>query len=253
VLFLNPLPIANVIAGSAALIVSFLILFKNFKSIINISFFASFFLWGSSWILMGLLFLYEHPLYGAELIRDFNVSFGLAAAFGFFVNAFIMYKGEHYFKKWYFSLPILITVAACSIIAAIFDTVVYDSPTGLDIGTGIKTTQDPWVMIFIYIIPGIMTVLSIIYFILTRVEVTESIIKKRILYFILGFSSIIAGMIVIAISGLVEQLLSLSETWENVSLLIGFGFWFIGPILCFLGFNIGRKIFPRTDIKNEEN
>ncbi|NHJ48813.1 MAG: hypothetical protein FK733_13600 [Asgard group archaeon] len=252
-LFNNPISYANIISGAAALIVSFLILIKNYKSGINLLFFVTFLLWGASWILMGFLFLYEHPVIGAQVLRDFAAGSAIMSSFVFFTTAFVLFKGEHYLKKWYVSLPIIISSLISTIIVATFDYVVYDSPDGItDIGEGIKTTQAPWVMIFLYIVPGLMIITSLAYLIKTRIEVEETIIKKRILYFIFGFSSIIFGMLIIGISGVIEQLASLNQAAENAILLVGNGFWFIGPIICFIGFNVGRKLLvKKEEIKNE--
>jgi len=152
-----------------------------------------------------------------------------------------MYKGQYYLKKWFFTLPILIAIIINTIILVLCDHIVYDSPDGkTDIGEGIKSTQATWVLIFLFIIPGIMIITALFYLIKTRNEVTDEIIKRRILFFILGFSFVIIGMLIIGIAGALDELFSLIETWEFIILIAGNVFWFIAPILCFVGFNIGR-------------
>ncbi|NHK32354.1 MAG: hypothetical protein FK730_13455 [Asgard group archaeon] len=250
-LFNNPISYANIVAGSAAIIVSVLILIKDFKSVLNVNFFLTFLFWGASWVLQGLIFLYEHPTKGAQIIRDFIVGFGTISSFIFFVTAFIMFKGEHYLKKWYFILPIIIAIVINTVILVQFDHIVYDSPDGItDIGEGIKSTQDSWVLIFLFVVPGLMVILSLAYLIKTRIEVADLLIKKRILFFILGFSFVIIGMLIIGLAGVLDEFFTLVETWEFAILIAGNIFWFAAPILCFVGFNIGR-IRLKSNIKSE--
>jgi hypothetical protein len=251
VLFNNPISYANIIAGSAAIIVSVLILIKDFKSILNINFFLTFLFWGASWVLQGLIFLYKHPTDGAQIVRDFIVGFGTISAFIFFVTAFIMFNGEHYLKKWYFLLPIILAIIINTIILVQFDHIVYDSPNiEIDSGNGIKSTQESWVLIFLFVVPGLMVTLALVYLIKTRIEVDDLLIKRRILFFILGFSFVIIGMLIIGLAGLLDEFFSLIETWEFVILIAGNVFWFAAPILCFIGFNIGR-IRLKSNIKSE--
>ena len=82
--FHNPITYANIISGAATLIVAFLILLKDRKSVVNILFFSAFFLWGSSWILLGCLFLYEHPVIGAQVLRDIMTASAIISSFVFF-------------------------------------------------------------------------------------------------------------------------------------------------------------------------
>jgi len=161
-----PLNIINVISGAVALTVGILILIKDVRATLNLLFFYSLAAWGISLMFNGLNFLYKHPVYGADIIRDFVSGGGSIGAFLIFATAFSMYKGEHYLKKWYVNLPLIIAMLANTLIGAVFDRVVYDSDDGLtDLGIGIKTTQDyTWVLIFLYLIPVIMIIFAIIYF-----------------------------------------------------------------------------------------
>jgi hypothetical protein len=251
VLFNNPISYANIVAGFAAIIVSVLILIKDFKSILNINFFLTFLFWGASWVLQGLIFLFEHPTIGAQITRDFIVGFASLSSFIFFITAFIMFKGEHYLKKWHFILPIIIAIIINTVILVQFDHIVYDSPDGVtDIGQGIKSTQASWVLIFLFVIPGLMVIMSLAYLIKTRSEVSDLLIKNRILHFIFGFSCVIIGMLIIGIAGVLDEIVTLVETWEYTILIVGNVFWFAAPIICFVGFNIGR-IRLKSNINSE--
>ncbi|MBN1329371.1 MAG: hypothetical protein JXA54_07850 [Candidatus Heimdallarchaeota archaeon] len=241
-LFNSPINYLSVISGIIALVISFLILIKDIRASLNILFFTSLFFWSLMLIFNGLTFIFKHPTLGANIIRDCVTSFGSLSAFLIFITSFIMYNGEHYLKKWYFIIPISAITIINSFISSYFDYVVYDSPNGIiDLGIGIKTTQAPWVKIFLYGIPLIMILLAIIYLALTRKDVVEIIIKKRILYFIFGFALIIAGILIYGISGLFEQLsLEYQGTFEHIAWISAALCWSLAPILMVIGFYRGR-------------
>ncbi|MHA1212737.1 MAG: hypothetical protein ACTSSH_09775 [Candidatus Heimdallarchaeota archaeon] len=240
--FVNLVNFANIIAGLVAIIVSILILVKDIRASTNILFFVSLFTWGISLVFNGFTFIFEHPTTGAKIFRDIVSAGGSVASFFIFASAFIMFKGEHYIRKWYFIVPMIVGMIVNTSIVIFFDHVVYDSPDGItDIGEGIKTTQEPWVKIFLYGVPILLISAAIFYFALTRRTVDEKIIKKRILYFILGFSSIILGTVIYAIAGLFEQLSEFaSGAFEYLVFILAGLCWTAAPILMFLGFNIGR-------------
>ncbi|NHJ32763.1 MAG: hypothetical protein FK732_07865 [Asgard group archaeon] len=245
----NPINYVNVIAGIVAIIVSILILMKDVRATLNLLFFYSLLAWGVSLVLNGLNFLYKHPITGAKIIRDVVSGAGSVGSFLIFATAFSMYKGEHYLKKWYVNFPLVIVAFANTVVGLVFDTVVYDSDDGVtDLGTGIKTTQEPWVMIFLYLIPIIMISLAIFYFAKTRKEVEDPMIKKRILLFILGFTFIIIGVLIFGAGGIVEQLI-VGTAWEFIIWIFAELFWVTAPILMIVGFNIGKISLS----KEEEN
>ncbi len=240
-LFNNPLNYANIITGLIAIVVSFLILVKDIKAFLNILFSSSLFFWGISLLLNGLTFLFTEPTAGANLIRDFVTGSASVAAFLIFATAFSMFHGEHYLKKWYLFLPLIACTLVNTIIGSYFDSVVWDSEDGLPTTDGIKTTQAPWVMIFIYLIPTIVICLAIFFFIMTRKEVEDPLIKKRILYFILGFTFIVAGVLPYALGGIYEQIFSQeSITLEYVGWIIAEAFWVVAPVLMLVGFYRGK-------------
>lgn len=239
----HPINIINVIAGAVAITVSVLILIKDVRATLNLFFFFSLCAWGFSLVLNGLNFLFKDPTIGANAVRDFVSGLGSVGAFLIFATAFSMFKGEHYLKKWYVNFPIIILAIANTVVGAIFDKVVYDSEDQTDIGTGIKTTQDaPWVLIFLYLIPVVMIILAIIYFARTRKEVDDPVIKKRILFVILGFTFIVLGVLIFALNGVVDEIYS-DSPWEIVFWIFATFFWITGPILQLIGFNLG-KISP---------
>ncbi|MGC9779366.1 MAG: hypothetical protein HZR80_09015 [Candidatus Heimdallarchaeota archaeon] len=240
-LFNNPLNYVNIITGFIAIAVSFLILVKDIKAFLNILFSSALSFWGLSLLLNGLTFLYTEPTVGANLIRDFVTGTASVAAFLIFATAFSMFHGEHYLKKWYLFLPFIACVLVNTIVGSYFDSVVWDSEDGLPTTEGIKTTQEPWVMIFIYLIPTIVICFAIFFFIRTRKEVEDPLIKRRILYFILGFTFIVAGVLTYALSGIYEQIFSQeSVTFEYIGWIVAEIYWIIGPVLMFVGFNIGK-------------
>ncbi|MHA1556671.1 MAG: hypothetical protein ACTSPM_07005 [Candidatus Heimdallarchaeota archaeon] len=197
--FSNPTNFAFLIGGIAAIIVSILIFTKDIRAPLNILFASSQFFWGISLLFNALTFVFTSVDQNAvHYFRDISTSSGCVGAFLVFLTAFTMYKGLHYLKKWYFIIPIAIVCIVDVFVGAIFDHVVADDPV---VG-GIKTTQAPWVMIFIYGIPVVMIILANIYFLLTKREVYEKIVKKRITLFVIGFSLIVLGVLIYALYGI---------------------------------------------------
>jgi len=241
-LFNNLINYVSLISGFIALVVSFFILAKDIRSTLNLLFFISLLFWSLMLLFNAFTFIFKHPTVGANISRDCVTSFGSLSAFLIFITAFGMYKGEHYLKKWYFIFPTSIAMFINTFISSYFDCVVYDSPDGVtDNLIGIKTTQAAWVKIFLYGVTIIMIILAIIYFTLTRRDVSELIIKKRIIYFIIGFTLIICGLLIYGTSGLIEQMSSeFQGTFEYIAWISAAMCWSVAPILMFVGFNLGR-------------
>ena len=240
---------ANLVSGIITIAISLIILFKDLKASVNFLFFLSLFFWGSSLIFNALTFVYSEPILTAQIVRDVAIITGVISAGLIFLTAFAIYKGEHILKKWHILLVVFIVIIVSSIIGSIFDHVVIDNETGV----GIKTTQKPWVMIFIYIIPIAFIILAEIYFILTYRVIDEEIIKKRILFFILGFICIILGVLSFAAGGIYEQNIGYSlGSLEIIPWIIAELFWTAGPILMLIGFFIGKmkKIDESNNSKN---
>lgn len=236
--FSNPTNFAFLIGGIAAIIVSILIFSKDIRAPLNILFASSQFFWGISLLFNALTFVFTSVDQNAvHYFRDISTSSGCVGAFLVFLTAFTMYKGLHYLKKWYFIIPIAIVCIVDVFVGAIFDHVVADDPV---VG-GIKTTQAPWVMIFIYGIPVVMIILANIYFLLTKREVDEKIVKKRITLFVIGFSLVVLGVLIYALYGIAEQIFDLeSPTLEFISWIFASLSWGAAPILMLIGFYIGK-------------
>ncbi|MEA2070151.1 MAG: hypothetical protein U9O98_02580 [Asgard group archaeon] len=240
--FHNPINHMNLTTGTVSVIISFLILAKNPKAIINILFFLAQFFWGLSNICNALTFLFSQPTFGAQLIRDLTTTFAILAAYFTFITGFSLYKGVYFLKKIYVNIPSLLVVISSIVIVVFFDHVVYDNDNGvIDTGTGLKTTQPLWVKIFLYGIPLILTIIAIIYFNKTRIAVEEEIIKKRISFFIYGFISIIFGSLILVIGGILEQILPTFPliieyiSWGMTSIL-----YFFAPVLMLIGFYLKK-------------
>jgi len=82
----------------------------------------------------------------------------------------------------------------------------------------------------------------------TRKEVEDPIVKKRILFFILGFTFMVLGVLVFLLNGIVDEIRP-DSPWEIMFWILATAFWIVGPILQLIGFNLG-KISP--DNKEEE-
>ena len=236
----NPINIANIIAGLIAIVVGTLIVFKNKKEILNQYFFISLFAWGISFIFNALTFVYTDPeTIGVQILRDFATGAGSVAAFFLFITALILLKGPHFLSKLYILLPIYFVMVVNTAVGCIFDHVVFDD----ELGIGVKTTQEPWVKIFIYIIPVLMISIAIGIFIKIRAESTDAVVRRRISFFILGFAFIVIGTFVFATSGIIEQLIgTLNTTIEYLIWVLAEIFWASSPILLLIGFHVKTTV-----------
>lgn len=235
--FTDPTNYSYLIGGIFALAVSILIISKDPKVIFNILFSVSLFLWSISLLANAFTFLFVEPNQAAQIVRDISTSSGVIASFFVFASAFSIYYGFHYLKKSYILLPSIFISVTSAIISILFDEVVFDTETGI----GVKTTQKPWVLIFLYLIPAIMIIMAEIYFMITRKQTSDPTIKTRIFYFVLGFGLILGGILVYIIFALIEQLIGLeSFIIEYVSWIIASVLWALGPILMVVGFYLGR-------------
>jgi len=232
----------NLIAGSISCLVAFIILFKDLRSSVNVLFSISLLSWGLSLIFNALTFLFRHPTAGAQALRDMVTICSSIASFMLFLSAYVIYRGVFYLKKWYVIVPFVVGLFINTFLCTYFDGVVYDSPDGVtDLGIGIKTTQDAWVMIFLYFIPLLLIMIAVFYLVLTKRETEDAIIRSRINYFIIGFSTIVLGAIVFSSSGIIEQLYKpLSMETELSIFFAAEVFWILGPIMMLVGINLGR-------------
>ena len=97
----NPLAYINIISGLITVIISILILRKDYTEPINLYFSLTFFFWGLTWVLNGANFAYIHPIYGAQAIRDAVTTCSALAAFFIILTGISVYYGPHYIRKWY--------------------------------------------------------------------------------------------------------------------------------------------------------
>ncbi|MHA1244238.1 MAG: hypothetical protein ACTSP7_06640 [Candidatus Heimdallarchaeota archaeon] len=243
-LFNNPINYANIIAGTIAAVVGLLIFLKNKKDVLNQFFFVSLFAWGVSFVFNALTFVYTDPdAIGVEIFRDIATGAGSVAAFLLFASALVLLKGPHFISKWHVMIPFVVVMMVNTIIGCLFDEVVFDN----EIGVGVKTTQDPWVMIFIYIIPMLMISSAVGIFIKIRTESSDKLVRRRILFFILGFSFLVCGTIVFALGGIVEHFIgSLNVFVEYLVWILAEIFWASSPIFLLVGF------YVKTQVEEEE-
>lgn len=248
--FNDPTNYSYLLGGAIALIVSLLIFSKEPKKLLNILFGGSLFLWSISLLFNALTFLFVNPDEKAvEIIRDITTSAGIISATLIFAASYSMYKGTHFLKKKYFFFPVCIITIVSVIIVILFDHVVWENETG----EGVKTTQESWVLIFLYVIPAILIIFAEYYFIKTRKEISDTLVRRRILYFILGFVFIFCGVLVYAIFGILEHTVGINHSIvEYISWIIASTLWATGPILMLIGFYQG-KIHKKEKYEKDES
>ncbi|MHA1500461.1 MAG: hypothetical protein ACTSSB_01330 [Candidatus Heimdallarchaeota archaeon] len=155
------------------------------------------------------------------------------------MTALVMLKGPHFIRKWFVFIPISAVMITNTVIGCLFDNVVFDD----ELGIGVKTTQAPWVMIFIYVIPMLMIVSAVGIFIKTRSESSDIIVRRRILFFSLGFSFLVIGSLVYALGGLIEQYTGkLDPIGEYAFWILAEIFWVSSSILTLVGFYIKKPL-----------
>ncbi|NHJ84213.1 MAG: hypothetical protein FK734_02045 [Asgard group archaeon] len=217
--------ISWIITGFVSAILSTLFLSKNPKRRLNQLFSAGFISWSLSMIFNGIVFAVAYrSIFIADIFRDLGVIFGILSAFILFAAAYGIYFGAE--KLNWILYVILIAIAGLlSGFGAANDWVTTD-----EFG-GFKTTDNIYGKICIQIITAVFVITANILLMLTYRSSKNKQAKRRVGYFVVGYSTIIIGLFMFLIDAFLEITPYLFPTLALIT-------WVMGPMLMLIGFYV---------------
>jgi len=214
-----------IITGLISAILSTLFLGKNPKRRLNQLFSAGFIAWSLSMVFNGIVFaVASRSLTAANIFRDLTVVFGVLSAFILFAAAYGIYFGAESLK-WILYVSLIVIAGVLSGFGAVNDWVTQD---GLG---GFKTTDNLVGKICTQIITAVFVLAANILLILTYRSSKNPQAKKRVGYFVIGYSTIIIGLLMFVIDSFIQISPYVFPTFALVA-------WVMGPILMLIGFYV---------------
>ncbi|MHA1245205.1 MAG: hypothetical protein ACTSP7_11620 [Candidatus Heimdallarchaeota archaeon] len=217
--------ISWIITGVVSAVLSSLFLRKNPRKRLNQLFSAGFISWSISMLFNGVNFAVVYrSLTIANIFRDLSVVFGIFSAFALIAAAIGIYFGAES-VNWIVILVLVAIAGTLSGLGAANDWVTVD---GLG---GFKTTDNLIGKICIQIIATVFVIAANVLLILTYRSSENPQAKRRIGFFIIGYSTILFGQLMF----LIDNFVNISPYVFPVLALIT---WVTGPILMLVGFYV---------------
>ena len=214
-----------IITGLISAVLSTLFLGKNPKKRLNQLFSAGFIAWSLSMVFNGIVFAVAYrSLTVANVFRDLTVVFGVLSAFILFAAAYGIYFGAESLN-WILYVSLIIIAGVLSGFGAVNDWVTLD---GLG---GFKTTDNLVGKICTQIITAVFVVAANILLILTYRSSKNPQAKKRVGYFVIGYSTIIIGLLMFVIDSFIQISPYVFPSFALIA-------WVMGPILMLIGFYV---------------
>lgn len=214
-----------IITGLISAVLSTLFLGKNPKKRLNQLFSAGFIAWSLSMVFNGIVFAIAYrSLTAANVFRDLTVIFGVLSAFILFAAAYGIYFGAESLN-WILYISLFVIAGVLSGFGAVNDWVTLD---GLG---GFKTTDNLVGKICTQIITAVFVVAANILLILTYRSSKNPQAKKRVGYFVIGYSTIIIGLLMFVIDSFIQISPYVFPTFALIA-------WVMGPILMLIGFYV---------------
>ncbi|NPE09828.1 MAG: hypothetical protein GNW80_16230 [Asgard group archaeon] len=214
-----------IITGLISAVLSTLFLGKNPKKRLNQLFSAGFIAWSLSMVFNGIVFAIAYrSLTAANVFRDLTVIFGVLSAFILFAAAYGIYFGAESLN-WLLYISLIVIAGVLSGFGAVNDWVTLD---GLG---GFKTTDNLVGKICTQIITAVFVVAANVLLILTYRSSKNPQAKKRVGYFVIGYSTIIIGLLMFVIDSFIQISPYVFPTFALIA-------WVMGPILMLIGFYV---------------
>lgn len=214
-----------ILTGLISAVLSTLFLGKNPKKRLNQLFSAGFIAWSLSMVFNGIVFAVAYrSLTAANIFRDLTVIFGILSAFILFAAAYGIYFGAESLN-WLLYISLIVIAGVLAGFGAVNDWVTLD---GLG---GFKTTDNLVGKICTQIITAVFVVAANILLILTYRSSKNPQAKKRVGYFVIGYSTIIVGLLMFVIDSFIQISPYVFPTFALIA-------WVMGPILMLIGFYV---------------
>ncbi|MHA1461929.1 MAG: hypothetical protein ACTSQ0_02555 [Candidatus Heimdallarchaeota archaeon] len=214
-----------IITGLVSAILSTLFLSKNPKRRLNQLFSIGFVFWSLSMVLNGINFAVAYSsLTAANVFRDLSVILGIFSALTLFAAAIGIYYGPDT-VNWILLLALVAIAATLSGLGAANDWVTQD---GLG---GFKTTDNLLGKICIQIVTAVFVISANVFLFLTYRSSENPKAKRRVGFFVVGYSTIIIGLLMYVVDTFVNISPYVFPTFAQIA-------WVAGPILMLVGFYV---------------
>lgn len=209
----------TLICGIVSIIVSFLILLKDKRSLLNQFLFLTFFFWAINVLLLGFIYGKLFDLEILNLIRDIEISFGIISGSFLLLSGLALKYGNSVQNKL---LYIIIAITDLILIVIAIPNDYVDSAEN-------NIISEPLGALSIFIIPGLLALLGISYFFRVYRISYERSLKRKIFYFILGSSFLVLGAVLLGLRNAIPIDLQVLRMISNI-------FYTLGPISVFWAF-----------------
>lgn len=217
--------ISWIITGFVSAILSTLFLSKNPKKRLNQLFSVGFIFWSLSMLMNGINFAVAYrSLTAANVFRDLSVILGIFSAITLFAAAIGIFYGPDT-VNWILLVALAAIAATLSGLGAANDWVTLD---GLG---GFKTTDNLLGKICIQIVTAIFVISANVFLFLTYRSSKNPKAKRRVGFFVVGYSTIIIGLLMYVIDTFVNISPYVFPTLAQIA-------WVAGPILMLVGFYV---------------
>lgn len=200
-----------VICGSISIIASILILLKDKNEQLNQFLFATFFLWGTNVVLLGIIYgnLFDNEI--QNFIRDIEISLGIMSGSFLLLAGLALKYGNRAQNKLLFLVIVVIDIILMII------AIPNDYVNSIDN----EIISEPLGSLTIFLIPGILAFLGVFYFIQVYRITTEKEVKRKILYFILGTGFLLLGVGLLGIGRFLPIENEILRTISNIFYALG--------------------------------
>lgn len=222
-MFDSPLNLLNLVCGVFSILASLLIIRKDPGEWLNKALFLCFSCWALNILFYSLVFYPDIPSEVLNLLRDLNVAFGITAASFLFLAGQVLMRGDRAVKGRT-AIGLIVLTLVLILTSLLSDRVV---------ATGAQNEIDTTILasLTIFLVPGLVALAGIVQFVHVRRDLSDPASRKKILFFITGATSLVAGAFVFGLSGLLigsEENLLVS----GLALIL----WALGPVFVVWGF-----------------
>ncbi len=231
--------VAWISAGIISIVLSLSFLLKNPRKRLNQLFASGFICWSISLLFNGLTFTIAYSsLAAANILRNICVAAGILSALFLFIASIGIYFGAEAIH-WLLYLGATILAIVMISFGVLNDWVV---PDGVG---GYKTTDNLLGKSFVQLIPAALVIFGAILLTITYFKLENPQAKKRIGFFIIGFSTIILGLLLFLIDSFVTFSPYLFPSLAIVT-------WVTGPLLMLIGFYIKVTAYTAQAVQRLE-
>ncbi|MFW9994693.1 MAG: hypothetical protein ACFFD4_21805 [Candidatus Odinarchaeota archaeon] len=206
------LQLLTVCCGIFSLVCSLTFVIKDRNALINRLLFLTFGSWAVNIFFLGFVYgqVFDVPI--LDLLRDIDITFGIMSGTFLFLSGFSIYYGDRSVKNWK-------TISVASVVTILLILIAIPSDY-IDPVTKEIITPLPGVLA-IFLIPGLIAIGGVVYFFQAYRTVNDDLVRKRILFFILGSLCLICGAVILGLRELMPVDIFTVRVVANILYVLG--------------------------------